>query len=223
MKLKNWPKEMQPREKALSQGFSALSDCELLAIVLSSGTKGVPVMQLAEQLLVSAGGLKNIMNLSLEEMMKLKGIKLAKACQLSACRELMRRSGAQRVSGMVIEKPDDICEWLKSEIGFNTQENVLAVFLNSKNQIISWQKLFVGSCDNVTFGNRELFQQALKVSASRILIAHNHPSGFTNPSRQDKIMTQQIKQAGEMMNIPLLDHVIVSSSGYFSFQENKLL
>lgn len=223
MKLKNYPKEMLPREKALAQGVAGLSDSELLAVILSSGTKGVNAVQLAEQLLISAGGLKNIMNLSLEEMMKLKGIKLAKACQLSACREIMRRSSYQSLDSTIIGSVADMAFWLRNEIGYTSQETVLAVFLNVKNQIISWQKLFVGFSDNVQFENRELFQQALRVSASKIIIAHNHPSGTITPSSQDIAMTRQIKKAAEMMNIPLLDHVIVSSADCFSFKENSLL
>lgn len=220
MGVRQWPRQLRPREKAVSSGIESLSDSELIALILGSGIEGKSAVALAEEILINAGSLKNLMNMSVSELMRIKGIKQAKATQLAAGTELAKRVSRENVINSVISCPADVVNWLQKEIGSLNQETVYAVFLDVKNRILGYRCLFQGFNDRVFFNSRELLQQALKVSAVRIIIAHNHPSGNTEPSAADKQMTFQIREACRLMGIELVDHLILSHSSYYSFAEN---
>ncbi len=221
-KLKQWPDNLKPREKALKLGIESLSDSELLALILSSGTNGKNAVQLANDILVQSGSLRSLLAQPISRLMKIEGIKLARACQLAAGRELARRAALESALCESVESPQDVIGWLQKQIGYESQEVVYALFLNVRNQIVSFGKVFQGHNDSVGFKNRELFQQALKVSAVKIILAHNHPSGSTVPSRADIAMTQRLREAAELLNIEIIDHLIISSSAYFSFREQGI-
>ncbi len=203
-------------------GVESLSDSELLAILLSSGYKGVSCLQLASDILKKVGGINGLMRLSLEEIMEFKGIGLARASLLVASLELVRRLNYEEIlSQDVIDRPQGLVKWLQSFIGMKEQEYFVVVFLDNKNRITGYRNLFRGLSDSVSVQSRLLFREALSCHASKLIIAHNHPSQSVRPSLDDLSVTSQLQKAGELMNLPVIDHIIVSQHDYFSFRENN--
>ncbi|MBQ9037761.1 MAG: DNA repair protein RadC [Erysipelotrichaceae bacterium] len=224
MTIKELPQNLRPREKIRNYGVASLSDSELLAILLGSGYKGKSSVEMANELLRETGGFNGIMRLSLTEIMKLKGIKLAKATLLLASMEIARRLNYETVLEKdVISDPSSIVEWLRSAYGYLEQEVFVVIFLDVKNRVLGYEELFRGSIDNVHVEAREIFKKAFKFNARKIIVSHNHPSGVCEPSRSDEKVTTELETAGSIMNIPLVDHVIVSNCGYYSFKEHGKL
>jgi DNA repair protein RadC len=208
-----------PREKVQRLGIKALSNRELIALILRTGHKGHSAFDLADQLLKSGPGLSGIMSMDFHELMNYPGIKLAKASELLAVIELSRRMALdQSMNVDVIDQPDRLIAWLKKELGSLKQEHFLVIFLNTKNHILGYRALFVGGLDRSIVHPREVFKQAVAYSAARIIVVHNHPSGDVTPSDNDYHVTQVLEEAGQTMGIPLLDHLIVSHSGYISLR-----
>ena len=224
MTIKELPQNLRPREKIRNYGVASLSDSELLAILLGSGYKGKSSVEMANELLRETGGFNGLMCLSLTEIMKLKGIKLAKATLLLASMEITRRLNYETVLDKdVISDPSSIVEWLRSAYGYLEQEIFVVIFLDVKNRVLGYEELFRGSIDNVHVEAREIFKKAFKFNARKIIVSHNHPSGICEPSRADEKVTTELETAGSIMNIPLVDHVIVSNCGYYSFKEHGKL
>ena len=224
MTIKELPLNLRPREKIRNYGVASLSDSELLAILLGSGYKGKSSVEMANELLRETGGFNGLMRLSLNEIMKLKGIKLAKATLLLASMEIARRLNYETVLEKdVISDPSSIVEWLRSAYGYLEQEIFVVIFLDVKNRVLGYEELFRGSIDNVHVEAREIFKKAFKFNARKIIVSHNHPSGVCEPSRSDEKVTTELETAGSIMNIPLVDHVIVSNCGYYSFKEHGKL
>jgi len=222
--IKTLPVQSRPREKALQYGISSLSDAELLAVILRNGYKGYSSIELADNILKEAGGLSGLMKMDIKEIMNMKGVKLAKSVQIMASLELVRRICYEDVqNAMEIDRPEAISRWLQKTIGNSDKENFMVLFLDAGNRVRGHEILFTGSVDSVQIDMRVIFNAALKNHASRIIIAHNHPSQRVNPSQADLELTASIANAGKLLNIPLIDHVIVSFSGAFSFRENRLL
>ena len=160
----------------------------------------------------------------MNEIMEFKGVGLARASLLVASLELVRRLNYEEtLSQNVIKEPQGLVKWLQSYIGMKEQEYFVAVFLNSNNRIVGYRNIFRGLSDSVSVQSRELFREALKCRATRMIIAHNHPSQSVRPSPDDISITGQLQKAGELMDVPLMDHVIVSQRDYYSFRENKQL
>ena len=221
MTLKDLPAPMRPRERALEHGLQNLSDAELIALVLKTGYQGCNGVELAQDLLMQLGGLKGLLGRSLRELMKLKGIKLAKATQLLACVEIVRRLQYEAIRKTdVIRTPQALINWLQTGIGLMKQEAFLAVFLDIRNQITGYSQVFKGTATSAHIQAREIYHEALRHDACQLIVAHNHPSGAVQPSQADISVTEDLRKAGRLMNIPLLDHVIVSGSSYYSFREN---
>ena len=219
--VKDMPLHLRPREKAMSLGFGALSDSELLALIISSGIPGTNSIALANDILVRTDGIGGLMKMSLQQLMQLKGIGLAKASQILASLELIRRmSYVNMINSDVMSDPRMLVTWLQKTYGSRDQEYFVAVFLNSRGQVKGYRELFIGTAEQVTVEAKELFNEAIRCNASRMIIAHNHPSQITEPSRADVSMTLNLHQAGEIMGISLVDHVIVSYDRYYSFREN---
>lgn len=208
----------------LSYGSASLSDSELLAVLLGSGYKGKSSIELARDILTEAGGFNGLMHMSLNEIMKLKGIKLAKATQLIASMEMFRRLNYEKVLETdVINDPQKLIKWLKSRYGYLEQEYFVVIFLDVRSAVKGYKELFIGGLDSVHIEVRNIFKEAFKVNARKIIVSHNHPSGSLEPSEADEIVTYDLQKAGMLMNIPLVDHVIVSCNGYFSFKEQGKL
>ena len=205
----------------MSLGFGALSDSELLALIISSGIPGTNSISLANEILIRTNGIAGLMKMSLQQIMELKGIGLAKASQILASLELIRRlSYVNMINSDVLSDPRMLVTWLQKTYGSRDQEYFVAVFLNSRGQVKGCREIFVGTRERVTIEVRELFNEAIRCNASRMIIAHNHPSQITEPSKADINMTLTLHQAGEIMGISLVDHVIVSYDRYYSFREN---
>ena len=216
MKVREMPIETRPREKALEYGLSSLCDFELIAIILRSGYQGVSVTSLAQQVL-DKYPLDKLSNISIDDIIKIKGIKEAKALELLVCFELSKRVSlyiGKRED--VINNPKALLNFIKSEIGSLSNEQFLVVCLNTKNVIIKYKIMFIGTVDVTVVHPRDIFKFAIKNNATRIICAHNHPSGDVTPSKQDIEITKIIKETGEMVGIPLLDHIIVSNSEVYS-------
>ncbi|MEI7668388.1 MAG: DNA repair protein RadC [Erysipelotrichaceae bacterium] len=220
MKINEVYESDRPREKLKQYGSRALSTTELLAILLRSGMHGKSAIDLARELLQLSKGINGLSSLDYLMLTKIKGIKQAKACELMALVELSRRMAEEHALEVdVIDHPQSLITWLKKEMGSLQQEQFLVVFLNTKNHIIGYKVLFLGGLDRSIVHPREVYKQALKYSAARIIAVHNHPSGDVNPSENDHIVTKVLEEAGLTMGIPLLDHIIVSDCAYYSIRQ----
>lgn len=220
MKVQEMPLTQRPREKAIKLGVDQLHDRELLAIMIRHGYQGCSALQIADQLLMEFG-LDRLPSLSLKQITKIKGLKDIKAIELLACFELSKRIMAYQVlSTDVVNNPQTLIDWLKRQVGFLQQEHFIVVFLNTKNHIITYKTLFIGSLDVSVAHPREIFKEAVACSAAKIIAVHNHPSGDVTPSEKDVSLTDLLNKAGKMMGIPLIDHLIVSKHSYHSIMHN---
>lgn len=211
----------KPREKLIQYGVSSLSNTELLALVLKTGTQKIPVLDLAQTLIDESKDLLGLSLLEYEQLIQIPGIKEAKACELCAIGELSRRMVKEQSFHVnVVDQPQRLIQWLRHEIGALDQEHFLVVFLNTKNHVIGHKILFRGGLDRSIVHPREIFKHALAYSAARIIVVHNHPSGDTQPSANDLHVTEILEEAGVTMGIPLLDHIIISKSGYTSLRSH---
>lgn len=223
MKLKSLPLEERPREKLIKHGPKLLTNSELLAIILGTGNKNENVLTLSAKILNSYN-LKSLSTANVSKLAKESGIGEAKSCQIAACFELGRRlSSFKEDKKIIIKNAKDIINIFSSEMSPLKQENLKAVYLDSRNKIIKEQTIFIGSLNESIINQREIFKIALEENASSIILIHNHPSGDPNPSMADIEATQEIIKAAEMLKIPLIDHIILGDKKYFSFKEKGLV
>ncbi len=221
MKLSTMNKNELPREKCKLYGIEVLSNRELIALLLRSGTRNKNVLELSDEVLNLGDCLGEISNKTMQEFMHIEGIKEAKAIELCAAFELGKRIAFDKVlSKPTISCPDDVIEWLKLKIGYCLQENFLVLFLNQANQVITYKIMFVGTLTCSSVHPREIFKEAINLSCAKIMVVHNHPSGNPTPSNADKEITQKLVDSSKLVCIPLLDHIIVAKDSYYSFREN---
>lgn len=213
----------RPREKAMLQGIERLENQDLLCLVLGSGTKTHAVESLAQSILQKTDNLRRLYSIAPEELMEIEGIGQAKALQICAARELYARSLQARTMSVSIRSLDDIETWLQAEYGTKSQEHFAVLYLDVKRRIIRHKDLFVGTLDQSLIHPREIFRDALMTSASSIVLVHNHPSGDPIPSLADLESTQMLLEAARLHKISLLDHVIATRNGCFSFRSHGLL
>jgi DNA repair protein RadC len=210
----------RPRERLVRQGAESLSNQELIAILLRTGTKQESVLHLANRVLSFFEQIQELKNATLEEIMSVKGIGEAKAVQLLAAVELGRRLSQQQTDNkFTIRSPQDAATYLMPDMTFLKQEHFVALFLNVKNQILHKQTIFIGSLNASIVHPREIFREAVKRSAASIICAHNHPSGNPAPSPEDIDVTKRLFEAGQLMGIELLDHVIIGDHQFISLKE----
>ena len=225
MSIKFLAEDDRPREKFVLKGRNALSDAELLAIIMGSGNREDSAVELARKILDSVGN--NWYNLSLlqiSDLMKFKGIGDAKAISICSALEIGRRRAAQEVPEKVqISSSSDLFKVLHPYLGDLQTEQFWAIFLNQNNRILGKVQLSSGGINQSVVDVRILFKNALEHFATGIVVAHNHPSGNLKPSQEDLKITKQITEAGKLLNIQLLDHVIISQNSYFSFADESLL
>lgn len=220
MIIKEVPKAQRPREKALALGIESLMDYELLAIILRSGSSGYSVLELAKDIL-EMYPLEKLSTIRLEQLTSFKGVKQAKALHLLACFELSNRISTRKVFNQdCINSPHDLLEFIQKRIGSLHQEHFLVVNLDVKNHVINFELIFKGSLDISIVHPREIFNFAISNNAAKIICAHNHPSGNIQPSKQDLLVTKALREAGELLGIELIDHIIVSNSDYYSIIGN---
>ena len=211
--IKDYPIEERPYEKLDLYGAESLSDTELLAVIIKSGTKNKTAIEVARDVLISIdgnGGIENIRTLSLEELIKIKGVGKKKAIQLKAVSEIAKRLSCSAISEKrrYIKSPEDIIEFLMPQMMEYNKEVVKVVFLNTRNYIIRILDISIGSLSASIIHPREIFREAVKYSAASIIICHNHPSGDSNPSKADIETTRRLVEAGILIGIQVLDHLV---------------
>lgn len=217
---KSVPNYERPRERLLANGTTALADTELLAILLRTGTENESVYQLAQRLLARFGDMRRLSEATHEELISIKGIGPVKAVELRAAFELGRRLIVQgKRENHTIRLPRDVADLMMTEMRHLTQEHFVCLFLNTKNRVIGKQTIFVGSLDASIVHPREVFKEAIKRSSAAVICVHNHPSGDPTPSREDIAVTTTLREAGELVGISLLDHVIIGDDQYISLKE----
>ena len=222
--ITDWPKNEQPREKLRLYGARALADAELLAIFLRVGVKGKSAVSLAEDLLHRFGGLPRLLACSPEEFIQVHGMGLSKWSQIQAAHELVKRSLEERLAqDSVFSSPSKVREFLQVKIGALPHEVFLCLYLDSRFHLIECQELFRGSITHTAVYPREILKEALARNASALIVAHNHPSGNPLPSKSDQELTRTLITALQLVDIPLLDHCIVSGTGFFSFSDSGLM
>ena len=214
------PIDELPREKALKYGFNSLSDAELLAILLRTGSKKLNVKQLALQILKEMNDLKGIQNSRISKLASIKGVGEVKAITILAALELGRRLNKKEDYKMLkIRETKDVYNAYKDELENESQEKLMAVFLNSQNLVLASKILFVGISNQSLVELKIIFKEAMLYNATRLIIIHNHPGGNPIPSKEDYLITDQIKNAGLLLNIKLIDHLIIGKDSYFSFYD----
>lgn len=223
MMIRDVPLAERPRERMLQAGAQALSNAELLAVLLRTGTSEESVLHLAQRLLVTTGGLRQLQDATLEELTEIKGIGPAKAVQVMAGLELGKRlAKASLGERYIIRSPEDAAHYLMEEMRYLRKEHFVCLFLSTKNQVIGQKTVFVGSLNASIVHPREIFKEAIKRSAASIICFHNHPSGDPTPSREDIQVTKRLDEAGHIVGIELLDHVIIGDGRYTSLKEKGL-
>lgn len=220
-RIKDIPLQERPREKYKESGFDRLSDADLIAILLRTGTKDMSVKDLATHILKEIGSLKEIANTSLETLSKIKGIGEVKAITLLCALELGNRATESTfIKGRKIKETNDLYKLFSSKMERYTQEHLLAIFLNSKNEIITFSTIFIGSANRSIVHPRDIYKEAIKYSAVKLAIIHNHPSGDSTPSKEDILFTRRLINAGKLLQIPLIDHLIIGKKNYYSFYDH---
>lgn len=216
----------RPYEKCLSCGAEALSDTELLAVMLRTGTVGETACGLAGRILNLSGyqGLNGLVRIPMERLLELKGVGRVKAVQLKCAVELASRMAkAAAKERLCFGNPATIADYLMEELRYEEQEQLMALFLDTRNRLLREKLIFKGTVNTSPVSPREIFLEALEVHAVHIVLVHNHPSGDPVPSKEDIRMTQRVYRAGEILGIRLLDHVIIGDGCYSSLKELKIL
>lgn len=223
LKIKELPEEERPREKYKENGFDRLSNADLIAILLRTGSKDLSVKELAIHLLKEIDGLENLKETSLEKLSKIKGIGEVKAITLLTSLELGKRIMNTNLKKQTkILNAEDLYHFFAPKMENLTQEHLVAVFLNSKNCIIDYKTIFIGSANQSIVHPRDIYKEALKYSAVKIMILHNHPSGDASPSKEDVAFTSRMLEAGNLLQIPLLDHLIIGKNCFYSFYDHVM-
>ncbi len=225
MKLHHWPAQERPREKLLAQGAQALSDAELLAVLLgSSGLRGSNVVDLARTLLVRHRSLRELLSADRAVLLAARGLGVAGYCRMQAALELARRHYAEAMRcGPLLDSPAATHQFLVSRLRDQSYELFCCLHLDNRHRLIAFDELFRGTIDGASVHPREVVKQALSRNAAAVILAHNHPSGVAEPSQADELITRRLREALALVDIRVLDHCIVGDNGCLSFAERGLL
>ena len=225
LSIKQWAVEDRPREKLLSKGIMSLSDAELLAILIGSGTKEASAVDLAKEILRASGNnLNDLSRMNVHDLKKFRGIGEARAISIVAAMELGRRRKLEEVRKKKrIGTSRDVYDFFHPFIGDLSHEEFWVLHLSRSNRILAWKKISQGGIAGTVTDVRLILKDALENTASSLIICHNHPSGNLQPSEADKEITLKIAEAAKIMDIRLLDHLIIGEGGYFSFADENLL
>lgn len=222
--IKDLPLEERPREKLKQYGAGALSNTELLAVLLRTGSARESAVQLAARILARSGGLKALPDLSLEELEEIRGVGTAKAVMIKAALEIGRRlATTPREETWSITSPRQAAQLFMEDLRYEKKEHFKVLLLNTKNHVISREEISIGSLNASIVHPREIFGSALKKSAASLILVHNHPSGDPQPSQEDLEVTRRLVEAGSILGIAVRDHLIIGDGCYFSFKEKGLL
>jgi DNA repair protein RadC len=224
MSIRHWPISERPREKLLQLGPQALSEAELLAILIRTGTKGSNALEVARELLVQFGSLRHLLTAEQQHACASPGLGPARYAALQAALELARRHYQQLMTiGSVLSNPRATREFLRMRLRDLRHEVFCCVYLDNRNRVIAFEELFRGTIDGASVHPREVVKEALAHNAAAVILAHNHPSGIAEPSQADELITRRLKEALALVDIRVLDHLVVGDDSCESFAERGLL
>ena len=225
LKLSDIPVNERPMEKLLKFGADNLSNAELLAVLLRTGTRGENIVSLSARILSELDGLDGLLNLNIEDIRKIKGVKDVKASQILAVVELFSRFKTLKATKeeLKVTSPQDIGNLLVNEMSNLNQEVLKVILLNTKNIIIAEKDIFKGTLNSSIVHPREIFREAVRRGSANIIVAHNHPSGDPTPSKEDINITLRIKECSNIMGIGLLDHIIIGNNKFVSLKEKGII
>lgn len=223
--MRDMPQHERPRERLMRSGAGSLSEVELLAVIISRGTKGMPVRDIAERLISQFGSVAEVGRAGVAELRKVAGIGPAKACQIVAAFELARRADDLPLAR---ERPDmstpaAVVQQVRPRLARQMKECFVSLFLDSRSRLLGMDDVSVGCLDSTLAHPREVFEKAVRAGAAAVVVAHNHPSGDPQPSDDDIRLTRRLVEAGKILGIRLLDHVIVTRDGHYSFRARAQL
>ena len=223
MAISDWPAEERPRERLLASGAGALSDAELLAVLLRTGVRGKSAVDLARELLAQFGSITRL----LEEgsgLRRVKGLGAAKSAQFAAAIELARRSTREELkSGAALSSPAAVRDYLRLAIGARAHEVFMCIWLDAQHRVIRFEEAFRGTLTQTSVYPREVVKSALAHNAAAVIFAHNHPSGVAQPSQADELLTGNLREALALVDVKVLDHFIIAGQQAISFAERGLL
>jgi DNA repair protein RadC len=222
MRLKDISLENRPRERMQREGAAVLPDAELLAVILQKGTRNENVIDMSHRL-ISKYGLDKLSCCSLHELQEINGIGVAKASQILALFEFNKRHNLSKQNGKSIKSAKDVYEYCSLKLAGADKEHFMILHLDSKNKVIKDEIVSVGTLNSSLIHPREVFKSAIKESANAVILVHNHPSGNPEPSENDKEVTQILVNAGKLLDINVLDHIIIGTEGFFSFSNEGYL
>ncbi len=223
--MKETPEHERPRERLMKVGPQNVSEVELLAVIISRGTSGIPVRRIAEDLLRRFGSVAEVGRASIAELTQVPGIGPAKACQIVAAFELARRSEESFIARerADLSDPAAVARFVRPDIGARDKECFVTLYLDSRNRLLGRDEVSVGSLDTTLAHPREVFEKAVRARAASVVVCHNHPSGDPRPSDDDLRLTRRLVEAGKILGIRLLDHVIVCRDSHYSFRAHAVL
>ena len=222
-RISDMPKDEKPRERLINLGARALSKNELLAILLRTGVQGENVLELAERLLRDFGGLQGLHRASLDELSQTRGIGPTKAVEIKAAIELGRRLEEEKVEEKItITSPEDAVRVVQHDLSAARQEQLWVMTLDTRNHVLKTEKLYSGSLNHSSVRVGEVFESAIRLKAAALIVIHNHPSGDPTPSPEDIQITQALRQAGDLLDIKVLDHIIIGQKEWASLKQRKL-
>lgn len=228
IKIRELPEEDRPREKLLARGADALTNRELIAILLRTGRQGKNALEIGDEILKEHKTLNRLSQISVRELKKISGVKTAKAVQLAAAFKLADRMAKEKIARQKIDAPEMVNEYLGAEMRALQKESLRVLLLDTRYRLIDMEEVSLGSVNESIAHPREVFRPALRQAAYAIIVVHNHPSGDPTPSSTDHSLTRRLAEAAELLQIKLLDHVIIGSPAdgrapYFSFKEAGVL
>ncbi|WP_346895479.1 RadC family protein [Clostridium sp. UBA7503] len=224
LKIKDLPKNERPREKMLRYGAEYLSNSELLALILRTGTKEDSVLNLCDRLLSHCGGINGISSPSINDLKQVKGIGEVKATQVLAIAELaIRFNSFKSGEEHTVSSPKDVSNYMMRQMKGLKKEYFKLIMLNTKNIIISVKDISIGNLNSSIVHPREVFIEAIKLSSASVILCHNHPSGDPTPSKEDILITKRLKECGTLLGIEVLDHIIIGNEAYISLKEKGII
>lgn len=217
--IRTWAEEDRPREKLTQRGIHALTDAELLALLLGSGSREKSAVDLGREMLLEKKGLRQLARCDMKELMKFKGVGEAKAITILAAFEISRRKQIEETQHFQADSPASVADFLRNYVEDLNREVFYVLYLNKSNRLLSIQELFKGGVNGVDVDCRPILKEAVLLLASGMIVCHNHPSGNPTPSQADRAVTQRLYFLAKELCVPLLDHIIVANQYYYSFAE----
>lgn len=223
-RLKDLPEDLKPRERLHQLGSEALSNKEILAIILRTGSKGENVLELAERILTETGGIRGLAKLAVHELKQVHGIGSAKAAQVKAALELGRRTVCSDPAAKpVVNTPEDVADLVMEEMRDLEREHFKVMHLSTRNSVLGISSVSVGTLNSSIVHPRECFKEAIRRNANAVILLHNHPSGDPAPSREDLDITRRLVEGGRILGIEVLDHVIIGDKRFISLKEQGII